>query len=95
MNNNKEKVLEKLNNVTIIDNDLWNKILSERLNYAFDSLYFRFALAIKELGWYIQKEAITNNEKFDRKKWECTQLKSFNYILEELSENYKKENGLN
>lgn len=61
MSDNKEKILEKLN-VTIVNNDIRNRILFERLNYAFDSLYFRFALVIKELGEYIQKEAIINND---------------------------------
>lgn len=81
-------------NVTTVNNDIWNKILIERLNYAFDSLYFRFALAIKELGEYKQKEAVANNEKFLRKKWESAQMMNFHQTLEELSENYKKENSL-
>ena len=93
MSDNKEKILEKLN-VTTVNNDIWNRILSERLNYAFDSLYFRFALAIKELGEYKQKEAVANNEKFLRKKWESAQMMNFHQTLEKLSENYKKENSL-
>ena len=88
-----KKILEKLN-VTTVNNDIWNRILSERLNYAFDSLYFRFALAIKELGEYKQKEAVANNEKFLRKKWESAQMMNFHQTLEKLSENYKKENSL-
>lgn len=93
MDNNKKEMLEKLN-VTTINNDLWNKVLIKRLNYAFDSLYFRFALAIKELGEYMQKEAIANNENFLRKKWEKAQMMSFQQTLEELLEGYKKGNDL-
>lgn len=94
MSDNKEKILEKLN-VTTVNNNIWNRILSERLlNYAFDSLYFRFALVVKELGEYKQIEAVANNEKFHCKKWIDAQLMSFHQTLEELSENYKKENSL-
>lgn len=86
-------IKEKLN-VTTVNNDIWNRILSERLNYAFDSLYFKFALAIKELGEYKQREAVANNEEFHRKKWVSVQLMNFHQTLEELSEGYKKENSL-
>ena len=44
-----EELKNKLD-VTVINRDQLNKILLERINFAFDSLYFRYAMAIKELG---------------------------------------------
>lgn len=52
-----EELKNKLD-VTVINKDQLNKILLERINFAFDSLYFRYAMAIKELGEYKRKRSI-------------------------------------
>lgn len=52
-----EELKNKLD-VTVINRDQLNKILLERINFAFDSLYFRYAMAIKELGEYKEKRSI-------------------------------------
>ncbi len=52
-----EELKNKLD-VTVINRDQLNKILLERINFAFDSLYFRYAMAIKELGEYKEREAL-------------------------------------
>lgn len=51
MNYGVDKINEKLD-VTLIQRDELNKILHERLNFAFDSLYFRYATVVDELATY-------------------------------------------
>lgn len=62
-----EELKNKLD-VTVINRDQLNKILLERINFAFDSLYFRYAMAIKELGEYKEREALKEGRHFSRIK---------------------------
>lgn len=92
MNNNLVK--EKLD-VTLIQKDELNKILYERLNFAFDSLYFRYAAAIDELSVYK-----TQNCKYDGrdpesiKRWADNQKMHFYDVLEQILEAHSEEHPL-
>ena len=49
--------IEDYKNKTLVDNDDLNKILKDRIDFAFDSIYFRYALIRNELAVYIAKES--------------------------------------
>ena len=71
-----------------------NKILLERINFAFDSLYFRYAMAIKELGEYKEREALKEGRHFSRKTWEDGQCMHFYKVLEEILEAHAEDHPL-
>lgn len=88
-----EELKNKLD-VTVINKDQLNKILLERINFAFDSLYFRYAIAIKELGEYKEKEALREGRHFSRKTWEDGQYMHFYNVLEEILEAHAEDHPL-
>ena len=88
-----EELKNKLD-VTVINRDQLNKILLERLNFAFDSLYFRYAMAIKELGEYKEREALKEGRHFSRKNWEEDQCMHFYKVLEEILEAHAEDHPL-
>jgi hypothetical protein len=88
-----EELKNKLD-VTVINKDQLNKILLERINFAFDSLYFRYAMAIKELGEYKEKEALREGRNFSRKHWEDGQCMHFYKVLEEILEAHAEDHPL-
>lgn len=88
-----EELKNKLD-VTVINKDQLNKILLERINFAFDSLYFRYAMAIKELGEYKEKAALREGKNFSRKSWEDGQCMHFYKVLEEILEAHAEDHPL-
>lgn len=88
-----EELKNKLD-VTVINRDQLNKILFERLNFAFDSLYFRYAMAIKELSEYKEREALKEGRHFSRKNWEESQCMHFYKVLEEILEAHAEDHPL-
>ena len=62
-----------------------DRILKDRLDFGFDSIYFRYAEAIIELSFYKEREALKNGKRFDRDKWTRTKLEHFWNCLEQLT----------
>ena len=54
MNKKNKNVYDKLNVITI-NRDDYNMILKDRLDFGFDSIYFRYSEAIDELAAYMSK----------------------------------------
>lgn len=93
MTGDMEKLKDKLD-VTVINKDQLNKLLLERINFAFDSLYFRYAMAIKELAEYKEKDALREGKHFSRKSWENNQCMHFYNVLEEILEAHAEDHPL-
>ena len=74
---------DKLNIITI-NRDDYNMLYKDRLDFGFDSIYFRYSEAIEELSWFKEREALKNGRDFDRKRWCDTKRQHFYGALEQL-----------
>ena len=68
-----------------MDRVLIDKVLKDRLDFGFDSIYFRYAEAIVELSFYKEREALKNGKRFERERWARTKLEHFWNCLEQLT----------
>lgn len=82
------------NDVTVINKDQLNKLLLERLNFAFDSLYFRYAMAIDELAKYKAEESRQEGSCRNMKSWADGQKMHFYNVLEEILEAHAEDHPL-
>ena len=71
--------------------NLWNKVCKDRLDFGFDSIYFRYAEIVEELSWFKEKEAFKNGKNFDRDLWKETHLMHFYGCLEQLLQAHVEE----
>lgn len=91
MMDNAKNVKEILNQ-TRIDHDTYNQILKDRLDFGFDSIYFRYSEAIEELSYYKEQEAYRSKEYFDRKQFCNTRKQHFYNCLEQLLQAHQEDN---
>ena len=68
----------------------FEKILQERLDFGFDSIYFRYAIAIDELALYKEKESFKEGKDFNKKLWADCQKQHFYNTLEQLTRAHQK-----
>lgn len=80
---------DKLNIITI-NRDDYNTIIKDRLDFGFDSIYFRYAEAITELSFLKEVEARRQGRDFNRKSWTDTKLMHFYDALEQLVHAHEK-----
>ena len=52
---NEAKIIKNILNVSTIPNDTLNQLIKDRLDFGFDSLYFRYAELCDELAAYISR----------------------------------------
>ena len=78
-----KRMKDKLDLVSIHRGD-YNMILKDRLDFGFDSIYFRYSEAIEELSWFKEREALKNGRDFDRRRWCDTKRQHFYGALEQL-----------
>lgn len=78
------KHIKEVLNTVPIDKDTLNQILKDRLDFGFDSIYFRYSEAIEELSYYKEQEARRINERFDRKHFCDSRKMHFYNCLEQL-----------
>ena len=72
--------------------ELIDKVLKDRLDFGFDSIYFRYAEAIVELSFYKEREAIKAGKTyFDRENWVRSKCQHFWDCLEQLTNAHKEE----
>lgn len=91
MNREAQKLVEKLNKV-YVDRDELNRVCKDRLDFGFDSIYFRYSEAIEELSWFKEAEARRNgNTGFNRKNWCDTRRMHFYNCLEQLLRAHEPE----
>lgn len=82
---------DKLDIVTLSRED-FNTICKDRLDFGFDSIYFRYSEAIEELSWFKEAEARRNgNVSFNRKNWCDTRRQHFYMCLEQLTHAHEQE----
>lgn len=82
------------NDVTVINKDQLNKLLLERLNFAFDSLYFRYATVVDELARYKEEESRRDGSCRKMKSWADNQKMHFYKTLEEILEAHAEDHPL-
>lgn len=68
------------------------EVNKDRLDFGFDSIYFRYSEAIEELSWYKAEEARRNGDvNFNRKKFCDTKRMHFYSCLEQLLRAHAQE----
>ena len=82
---------DKLDIVTLSRED-FNTICKDRLDFGFDSIYFRYSEVVEELSWFKEAEARRNgNMNFNRKNWCDTRRQHFYMCLEQLTHAHEQE----
>ena len=89
----KEKIKQKLDTVYLTRED-FNMICKDRMDFGFDSIYFRYAEAIIELSFFKDMEAKKTGRDFDRKVWVEGKLMHFYNCLEQLTHAHEKEEAI-
>lgn len=89
-----DEIKEKIDIVTLPRETL-DKITQDRLDFGFDSIYFRYSEAIEELSYYKEREAHKECTHFDRKHWADGCKMHFYNCLEQLLRVHEDNNGLN
>lgn len=88
------KGLKDKSDVVTLSREDFNTICKDRLDFGFDSIYFRYSKAIEELSWFKEAEARHNgNMNFNRKNWCDTRKQHFYMCLEQLLHAHESENG--
>ena len=96
MTDTAKKIKDTLDKV-VVDREELNRALKDRLDFGFDSIYFRYSEAIEELGYYKEMEARRSGEHFDRKRWADGRKMHFYGCLEQLLRAHEEDgkNGIN
>lgn len=85
------KYIKEKMDIVILDKEELNKLLKDRLDFGFDSIYFRYSEAIEELSYYKEQEARRAGEHFDRKHFCDGRKMHFYQCLEQLLQAHKSE----
>ena len=85
-----KEMYDKLNTVRLSRDD-YNMILTDRLDFGFDSIYFRYAEAIIELSFFKDMETKRNGRDFNREVWVQGKLMHFYNTLEQLTHAHEEE----
>ena len=70
-----------------------DQIKKDRLDFGFDSIYFRYSELVEELSWQKEIEANRKNEHFNRKAWCEGKRMHFYTCLEQLVHAHKEVKG--
>ena len=87
-----KQLKERLDIITINRDDL-NCICKDRLDFGFDSIYFRYSEAIEELSYYKEQEARRAGEHFNRKSFCDGRKMHFYQCLEQLLRAHEEDNN--
>ena len=90
MDKKNKNAYDKLNVITI-NRDNYNMVLKDRLDFGFDSVYFRYAEAIMELSFLKDIEARRSGRDFSREAWAQGKLMHFYNALEQLTHAHEEE----
>lgn len=71
----------------------YERISKDRLDFGFDSIYFRYAEVVEELSYYKAYEARKEGRDFDRKNFCNTRKMHFYGCLEQLLQCHQLEEG--
>lgn len=90
MTNNAKKIKEILD-TSIVSNDTLNQLIKDRIDFGFDSIYFRYAEVCDELAMY--KAIVEHTNPIQEKKNMFHQKMHFYEALEQLLQAHEeKEN---
>ena len=90
-----KQIKDKLN-ISTVNTDELNRVLKDRIDFGFDSIYFRYAEVVDELSYYKEKEARREAKNFDRKRWADGKKMHFYACLEQLLRAHEGDNnGIN
>ena len=84
-------VNEELVAKTWVDVNELNQIKKDRLDFGFDSIYFRYSELVEELSWHKELHAISKKEHFNRKAWCDSKRMHFYECLEQLVHAHPRE----
>ena len=90
MNREAQKLVEKLNKV-YVDRDELNRVCKDRLDFGFDSIYFRFAEVCDELAVYTA--GVEHTDPIDEKRRMNSRKQHFYMTLEQLVHAHDQEEG--
>lgn len=90
MNREAQKLVEKLNKV-YVDRDELNRVCKDRLDFGFDSIYFRFAEVCDELAIY--KARVEHSDPIEEKRRMNSRKQHFYMTLEQLVHAHDQEEG--
>lgn len=88
MNKEAQKLVEKLNKV-YVDRDELNRVCKDRLDFGFDSIYFRFAEVCDELAIY--KSRVEHTDPIEEKRRMNSRKQHFYMTLEQLVHAHDQE----
>ena len=83
MTDTAKKIKNTLDSVVVNREEL-NRVVKDRLDFGFDSIYFRYSEAIEELSYYKEQEARRAGEHFNRKSFCDSRKMHFYGCLEQL-----------
>ena len=91
MNREAQKLVEKLNKV-YVDRDELNRVCKDRLDFGFDSIYFRFAEVCDELAMY--KARVERTDPIEEKRRMNSRKQHFYMTLEQLVHAHDQEDDI-
>ena len=91
MNREAQKLVEKLNKV-YVDRDELNRVCKDRLDFGFDSIYFRFAEVCDELAMY--KARVERTDPIEEKRRMNSRKRHFYMTLEQLVHAHDQEDDI-
>ena len=91
MNREAQKLVEKLNKV-YVDRDELNRVCKDRLDFGFDSIYFRFAEVCDELAIY--KARVEHSDPIEEKRRMNNRKQHFYMTLEQLVHAHDQEDDI-
>jgi hypothetical protein len=90
MTDTAKQIKDKMDKV-IVNRDELYRLSKDRLDFGFDSIYFRYSEAIEELSYYKEQEARRMGEHFDRKRFCDSRKMHFYGCLEQLLRAHEEE----
>ena len=88
---NDAKTIKKILDVSTIPNDTLNQLIKDRLDFGFDSIYFRYAEVCDELAMY--KSIVEHTNPIQEKKNMFHQKMHFYEALEQLLQAHVNPEG--
>jgi len=79
---NEAKIIKNILDVSTIPNDVLNQLIKDRLDFGFDSIYFRYAEVCNELAMY--KAIVERTSPIDERKHMNGRKMHFYNTLEQL-----------
>ena len=90
---NKDGIIGEFKDISLIEKKELERLCKDRLDFGFDSIYFRYSEAIEELSWFKEQEAHRKGSHFNRKHFCDNKKMHFYGCLEQLLQAHKLEDN--